>query len=99
MFCNDLKSQRYSAAYDGFSPHLQSRISRDQFISVNLQRDQVDGPVRACGRAQTSISLHNADAFIPLEITRTQTYIGIIQLVHERNRWKLDAIDPALELT
>ena len=98
-FCDDLKTQRYSAAYDTFSTHLQSQVSREQFVVVNMQRDQADGPVRACGNSQNSISLHNGEAFIPLEITRTQTYTGTIHLVHEDNRWKIDAIDPALQLT
>jgi hypothetical protein len=98
-FCDDLKAQRYSAAYDTFSTQLQSQVSREQFVAVNTQRDQTDGPVRACGNPQISISLHNNNAYIPLAITRTQTYTGTIHLVHEGNGWKIDAIDPALQLT
>jgi hypothetical protein len=98
-FCGDVKTQRYSAAYDTFSTRLQSQVSREQFVAVNTQRDQTEGRVQACGNSNNSISLHNNDASIPLEITRTQTYTGIVGLVHEDNRWKIDAIDPALQLT
>jgi hypothetical protein len=98
-FCDDVKTQRYSAAYDTFSTRLQSQVSREQFVAVNTQRDQIEGRVQACGNSNNSISLHNGDASIPLEITRTQTYTGTVDLVHEDNRWKIDAIDPALQLT
>jgi hypothetical protein len=98
-FCGDVEAQRYSAAYDTFSPQLQGRVSRELFVAVNTQRDQIDGPVRACVNLHNSISLHNADAVIPLEVTRTQTYTGTVHLVHQGNRWEIDAIDPALQLT
>jgi hypothetical protein len=98
-FCDDLKTQRYAAAYDTFSTQLQSQVGREQFVAVNAQRDQTDGPIRSCGYAHNSISLHNSASFIPLEITRTQTYTGTVHLVQEGGRWKIDAIDPALQLT
>jgi hypothetical protein len=98
-FCGDLKTQSYPAAYDTFSSGLRAQISRDQFVAIAHERDQSDGPVRTCDTPNNSISVVNNTATRPISITRRQTVQGTIGLVKEGNSWKINELDPALQLT
>jgi hypothetical protein len=98
-FCGDLKSRNYDAAYTTFSSGLRNQLSREQFVQVARDRDASDGPVRACGNPNNSVSLVNNTATLPIAITRNQTVQGTLALVKEGGNWKIDQLDPALMLT
>jgi hypothetical protein len=98
-FCDDLKAQRYGAAYDLFSPQLQGQMPRDGFTQAATRRDQVAGPVRACGVNSGNVSIHNDTVILVVTITRNQASTGDVTLIQVGGDWKLDALDPALGLT
>jgi hypothetical protein len=98
-FCDDLRAQRYDAAYALFSTGLRAQLAHDQFIANARDRDAADGPVRACGNPTNSISVANDTATLPITITREQTVQGTLSLVKEGGSWKIAQLDPALLLT
>lgn len=97
-FCADLTAQRYEAAYDLLSSQLQTQVSHDRFIQVSQQRDETAGVVRRCQSPRTTFSLHNSDVTLPFEMVRNQTYQGAVTLVHQPSGWKINRIDPGLQL-
>jgi hypothetical protein len=97
-FCADLTAQRYEAAYDLLSSQLQAQVGHDRFIQVSQQRDATAGVVRSCQSPRNTFSLHNTDVTLQFEIVRNQTYRGTVTLVHQPSGWKINRIDPGLQL-
>ncbi len=101
-FCAELQQANYSAAYDRFSDNLQSRITREDFVSTNQQRDSSLGPITHCtvtnGDSQ-DVHLGSTSASFPLTITRGSiSYTGTISLTKDGTHWKIYDLDPSLHL-
>ncbi|MBF6591507.1 MAG: hypothetical protein IVW57_13400 [Ktedonobacterales bacterium] len=104
MYCGDLKTANYVAAYSLFSSQYQSQLTSDQFIQASKLQDQVDGPVQSCG-LQTGNStginfdLNNNTARFAVQMTRNKTLTGFITLVKQGDTWRIKSIDTSLRGT
>jgi hypothetical protein len=101
-FCNDLKAQNYTAAYDLLSSTTQGQVSRDQFVQASQLQDQIDGTVKSCGPvtgsgADTKIDVNAGKASLKATVQRNQAFTGAILLVKQGSDWKIDDIDASLQ--
>lgn len=96
--CADLKSQKYSAAYDLLAPIYQVRVSRDQFVRSSQTLDQREGTVSACTQPHSSFKLTNNAVALLVAITRSRapTVTGAVALVKVSGKWRVAALDPQL---
>lgn len=97
-FCADLTAQHYDAAYDLLSTQLQTLVSHESFIEASQQRDETAGQVRSCQSPRNDISWDNTNVTLQFVVVRAQTYQGTVTLVHQDSGWKLNRIDPTLQL-
>jgi hypothetical protein len=101
-FCNDLKAQNYTTAYDLLSSNAQGQVSRDLFVQGAQLQDQVDGTVKSCGPvtgsgADTKIDVNAGKASLKATVQRNQAFIGHILLIKQGSDWKIDDIDASLQ--
>jgi len=98
-FCGHLRARRYSEAYATFSARLKADVGEERFTRANLDLDAADGAVRECRAAGNRISISNSASELPLVLVRARTYTGTVRLIQEGGAWRIDALDPALQLT
>lgn len=101
-FCNDLKAQNYTTAYDLLSSNAQGQVSRDLFVQASQLQDQIDGTVKSCGPvtgsgADTKIDVNAGKASLKATVQRNQAFTGNISLVKQGSDWKVDDIDASLQ--
>jgi flagellar basal body-associated protein FliL len=101
-FCNDLKGQKYTTAYDLLSSNAQGQISRDLFVQGAQLQDQIDGTVKSCGpvtggSADAKIDVNAGKATLKATVQRNQAFTGNILLIKQGSDWKIDDIDSSLQ--
>ena len=102
-FCNDLQSQKYSDAYAMLSSGYQARVSAKDFAQLGQLHDQLDGKVKQCGPVGVqnnggfNLNLNPQDASFNAQITRNRSFTGTLSLVKQKDSWKIDAVDDALQ--
>ena len=100
LFCEAAQNRDYSDAYRYLSPAFQARMSVDAFVAANETHDETDGAITSC-TAQADLlhaNIVGTRTNVTLEVTRGHTAMGIISLTREGDGWRIDALDPALEL-
>jgi hypothetical protein len=103
-FCDDLKTQDYTAAYTLLSINYQGKVTQTQFTQGSQLHDQIDGKVQNCAPASNnnfSFNLGNGPttASFNATVTRNKAFTGKISMVKESSAWKVDALDPSLQGT
>jgi flagellar basal body-associated protein FliL len=103
-FCNDLKTQDYSSAYNMLSTTYQGQVTQTQFTQGSQLHDQIDGKVQSCPLASNSnfsFNLGNGPttASFNATVTRNKTFTGKISMIKEGSAWKVDALDQSLQGT
>jgi hypothetical protein len=78
-FCNDLKSQTYTSAYNLLSANYQARIPEQTFVQGVQLQDQVDGTVKSCGLQSGNSTgftfpLNNNTATLAAQVVRNKTF-------------------------
>ena len=101
-FCNDLKAQNYTTAYDLLSSNAQGQVSRDLFVQAAQLQDQIDGTVKSCApvtgsSANTKIDVNAGKASLKATVQRNQAFTGNILLIKQGSDWKIDDIDASLQ--
>src|SRR5262249_51249450 len=103
QFCQDLRAQDYTDAYDLFSTNLEARITRADFINRSQRIDSSDGFVTACRVTSgdgTNVQVDASTVTLPVTITRNgNAQEGNITLVKDGDTWKIDTLDPSFRLT
>lgn len=104
MFCRDLQTKQYTAAYQMLTSAYQAQTSQAQFVYEAGLHDQVDGPVAACAvlhsSAPTGYTLRLIDsATLVARITRNKAFDGGITVIKEGNAWRVSSIATSLQGT
>lgn len=101
-FCNDLKTQNYTTAYQLLSTNLKGQFTQTQFSAGAQALDSVEGPVTSCKQAAGSkvysYSFGANTATLVAVITRSKQgdLSGTIHLKSENGNWRVDALDTSL---
>jgi hypothetical protein len=92
-FCDALVARDYPTAYADLSAALQGQGTEEQFAASQQDLDRIDGVVTSCALSYVRVS--GSRAVFRLNVTRARTGMatGVLQLVFERNTWKVDAYD------
>lgn len=100
LFCEAAQNHDYSGAYRYLSPTFQSQMPIDTFVIENETHDATAGDITSC--TARSDLLHaripGARATVILEVARGNKAMGVITLTRGIDGWKIDTLDPALEL-
>jgi len=101
-FCQDLRTQNYTAAYDLLSSDLQQQVSEDDFVRVNQTHDASDGTVTECTVSSTGgdAQIGDGSVTLPLSVARgtSAPVTGDITLTQSGTTWRISAIDQRLGL-
>lgn len=100
LFCEAAQNRDYSGAYRYLSTAFQNQMSVDAFVSVNETHDETDGPITSC-TSRTDLlhaSIPGTHASVTLVVARSRTVVGTITLARDANGWRIDSLDPMLEL-
>jgi hypothetical protein len=103
-FCLAEQEQDYSTAYGQFSSSLQDRLPEETFITNAQTHDTSDGKVTDCSTSSSgsgSTSISSDTVVLTLRVIRVDSpaTTGSVTLVKEGNNYKIDSIDPSLNLT
>lgn len=98
-FCNDLKSQNYSGAYDLLGSATQGTVKSADFIQIEQIHDQLDGSVSACALAGLAQGNTESNAGLTVSISRSKLgeKQGGLRLAVEGGAWKIVSIDAPLQ--
>ncbi|HEX9412849.1 MAG TPA: hypothetical protein VF916_05050, partial [Ktedonobacterales bacterium] len=102
VFCGDLKTQSYAAAYSDLSSDLRTQISSDEFVHGNQTIDLVEGTVTACAQAsgsnayQYSFGANTAKLAVVLSRATAGNLAGTVSLKKESSGWKVSGLDTSL---
>ncbi len=100
-FCNDLKTQSYTPAYQLLSTKLQGQFTQVQFTQGSQALDGVEGTVTSCKQGTGNAyaySFGGTTATLLAVITRSKQgdLSGTIHLKSENGTWKVDGLDTSL---
>jgi len=100
-FCNDLKTQSYTPAYQLLSAKLQGQFTQVQFTQGSQALDTVEGTVTSCKQGTGNAyaySFGGTTATLQAVITRSKQgdLSGTIHLKSENGTWKVDGLDTSL---
>ncbi len=92
-FCDALVARDYPTAYAYLSTALQGQGTEEQFAASQRDLDRIKGTVTRCAFSYVRVS--GPRAVFQMNVARAQagTATGVLQLVFERNSWKVDAYD------
>lgn len=100
LFCEAAQNRDYSGAYHYLSPAFQGQMSVDAFVAANETHDETNGPITSC-TSRTDLlhaSISGAHTNVTLEVARGQSVVGTITLTRDADGWRIDTLDPMLEL-
>lgn len=100
LFCEAAQNRDYSGAYRYLSASFQSQVPVYTFVAANETHDASDGAITSC-TAQTDVlhtSITGNRVTVILQVTRSHTATALTTLVRGADGWRIDAIDPSLEL-
>lgn len=102
QFCNQLKEQKYDAAYGMLSSGLAAKYSSTDFRAGVTALDTAEGKVVGCQQATGSstyqYSLGASAATVTAQISRAiqGNLTGSLHLKNQKGSWKIDGIDASL---
>ena len=100
LFCEAAQNRDYSSAYRFMSPAFQRRMPVATFVALNETHDVTDGAITSC-TARTDLlhaSIPGSHANVTMEVARGRTVVGTITLARGAQGWRIDTLDPMLEL-
>lgn len=100
LFCEAAQNRDYSGAYRYLSPAFQSQTPIDKFVALNETHDEADGAITSC-TARTDLlhaSVSGSHTSVTMEVARSRTVVGTITLTRGADGWRIDTLDPLLEL-
>jgi hypothetical protein len=101
-FCQDLRTQNYTAAYGLLTSGLQQQVTEDAFVKANQAHDASDGTVTQCSVSSGSSHVQFGDGSVTLPLTVARgagaPVTGNITLTQSGTTWRISAIDPGLGL-
>jgi hypothetical protein len=98
-FCVDEEQADYASAFTLLSTNLQGQYGEAGWEQANRAREVSYGPVQNCAPVSSGLSVAGNAATMRLQLTLNDgTHAGPITLVKEGSQWKIDTIDPGLNL-
>jgi hypothetical protein len=98
-FCQHVEMKDYAAAYDEFSPDVQRRVPRADFLTISTRGDALEGSVIGCSVIGIDMSSDRQSVTIHSTVTRSlqgQSREDLV-LSLEAGRWKIaEPPDPLL---